>query len=225
MMDLRGVRMDLSSPDDAGVSTIQLQRGSPDKKRPKERIMFFGSKTKTGMVTMTLKAGGKNSRAQWAKMLEAAGQGQPDSVASDVPVVRKASLPLADAVVTEEEEASSHRPARKISTKIFKEEESVAENRAGDVARAGSDGDAVGSDAEEVDALASQIIQDISKQSRRFPSERELAFAGSVVMEVRTYIGNVERRLLETATKALAASMLPERGELYLELLGVLLKG
>lgn len=238
----------------AGHTTFRLllgphstQGGSPTVSRHNINIFgnddssLLGSGTKTRVTALTLRATTAAGKKEWCQMLEKGisgvhvSQNQPDEATASVPVHALSAEDIFD---------DSESPVeRKISTKVFANPEDNGPS--GDkihlhdeeVRKSSEDGETLpetvqqsmaGEEEEQDDevreARERALFEEISGQTGRNPTAEEWEVLECVVQAVREYMGEVQGRLTDQASKVIADGMLPvdRTDELHGALLRVL---
>jgi hypothetical protein len=189
---------------------------------------FTGTRTKTNMMALTLRAATAASKAQWVGMVRQATRTLPTEGPVTVKMESGSHVEGADSPVQ-----------RKISTQVFADAAGVgggaaaaraapgrasrAAPEAEDVARASkSHGTSAAAqleeEEEEVDegvavarreAAEAALFAEVAAQAGAGPSEAELALLECVTLAVREYAREAAARLAEQASKVVADGMLP----------------
>ena len=202
--------------------------------------MLNGTKTKSGLSSMTLKANSLASKKEWVDMLARAAAGNPLRKQT----VRKVSAPL-------DEDDNMEPVGRKISTKVFPEEPSSQKQQAGndkvqdedDKKRPQrrktlkshgvpmEDQDLEEEQSEEMDEEEKKmeellLFDEIMCQANSAsPTDEEAIMLECVTAAVREYMLDCQENITEQASKIIADGMLPmlRSDELHESLLNVLL--
>ena len=202
--------------------------------------MLNGTKTKSGLSSMTLRANSLASKKEWIDMLARAAAGNPLRKQT----VRKVSVPL-------DEDGDLEPVGRKISTKVFPEESNSEKEQAGNDKVQHEDDkkrpqrrktlkshgvsmeeqDSEDQPPEEMDEeekkLEEQLLFDeiMGQANSAAPTDEEAVMLECVTTAVREYMLDCQENITEQASKIIADGMLPmlRSDELHESLLNVLL--